>query len=156
MYLIYKPDPVDPTLIHFRIDSLQSNWMSLMITQSWEVIDYADSATSYVDASNGHWTLFDQFEHNFIDNPLNDTHQDLLFGAIWTPFAGALSASWSRKFMTGDTAQDLPFAQNSTLVPRLSLQLESFKTSRRGLACPSIAIVVDFVARTCFAFITRY
>jgi hypothetical protein len=114
MYLLYKADPLQLDLIHFRIDSLQSNWLSLMITPAWEMIRHADSASAYVNESNGQWTLFDQFEHNFVDNPLNDTRQDLLHGTVWSPFAGAVSVSWSRMFQTGDFMQDIDLSKSST------------------------------------------
>jgi hypothetical protein len=92
---------------HFRLDSTQKNWMSVMVMNASdeEGLRVGDAVTAHMDQATQKWVLTDQFGHNFEDNPVNDTIQNLLFPAVWMSPKG-LVATWSRKLHTKDALQD--------------------------------------------------
>jgi hypothetical protein len=102
-----------PTMVHFRMDQTIANWMSLMIIDGG-TYKTGDSMTVY-QTDAGKWVVEDQTTHPFNAMMADEVvkpgmgKQNLLFPVVWMPTTGTvkISASWSRKLMTGDTAADV-------------------------------------------------
>lgn len=94
-------------MTHFRLDSTQQNWMSVMVLNAPDEagLRVGDAATAHWDAMSNQWVLTDQFGHDFQNNPVDDTIQNLMYSAVWMSPTG-LVATWSRKLNTQDTQQD--------------------------------------------------
>jgi hypothetical protein len=94
-------------MTHFRLDSTQMNWMSVMIMNASEEVGLmvGDAVTAHMDPVTQAWVLTDQFGHDFHNNPVDDTIQNLMYPAVWMTPKG-LVATWSRKLETNDLLQD--------------------------------------------------
>ncbi len=102
----FQIDPVDATLIHFRIDGSALNWVSVMISAG--NFQTGDSMTAYKNAA-GAWLLEDQTGHPFsaaMADVGNGGRDDLLNKLVWQPTSTSVAATWSRKLNTGDTIAD--------------------------------------------------
>ena len=117
MTFAYQLDPVDPTLMHFRMDGTTANWLSVMIVPATPAdFNKGDSMTAYTNAA-GAWVLEDQTGHPFNGNmadtlPANRGTDNLLAKVVW-PIGGGVAAAWSRKLSTGDTAADQVIPQGA-------------------------------------------
>jgi hypothetical protein len=102
--------------VHFRLESAQGNWMSIMISPRLEAdggdgMLEGDGVAVFYDAVTQTWMVEDQYGIKDRGVPVRDTHQDLLNTVVWQPVAKkSLIATWSRRLVTGDVAQDKPIA----------------------------------------------
>ena len=114
----FQIDPVDATLIHFRMDGTTPEWISVMISAG--SFTTGDSMTAYTNAA-GVWVLEDQTGHPYsaaMSDVGNGGRDDLLNKLVW-PVGGGVAATWSRKLNTGDAVAD-KIITNGTLLSALS------------------------------------
>jgi hypothetical protein len=108
LLMTFSLDNANPQLIHFRLDSTQSNWISFMIINDG-TYKTGDSATAYK-AANG-WIVEDQTGHSFqgttMSDNVNNGQQNLMNPIAWQPTPQTLSAQWSRLLNTGDAVADM-------------------------------------------------
>ena len=102
----FQIDPVDATMIHFRMDGATLNWISVMISAGSFMT--GDSMTAYKNAA-GVWVLEDQTGHPYsaaMSDVGNGGRDDLLNKLVWLPTPTSVAATWSRKLNTGDAVAD--------------------------------------------------
>ena len=102
----FQIDPVDATMIHFRMDGSTLDWISVMISAG--DFNTGDSMTAYTNAA-GTWVLEDQTGHPFsaaMSDVAKGGRDDLLNKLVWLPTPTSVAATWSRKLSTGDTVAD--------------------------------------------------
>ena len=101
----FQIDPVDATMIHFRMDGTTPEWISVMISAGSFMT--GDSMTAYTNAA-GAWVLEDQTGHPYsaaMSDVAKGGRDDLLNKLVW-PVGGGVAATWSRKLNTGDAVAD--------------------------------------------------
>lgn len=114
MSLSFSLDTTNANLVHFRLDSTVSRWVSLMIINDADYLK-GDSMSAFTDANNN-WVLEDQYGHPNspqMSDALVNGQQNQMNAIAWAS-NGGMSAQWSRLLNTGDTAGDMAI-QNGVL-----------------------------------------